>query len=74
MRSANSSPSAMIATKIVRLISKGLERFELKCRTLTLCLGCCDGGGNDFSLDHAVPHVNDPVGLLSNLLIMTDQD
>jgi len=71
MRSANSSPRAMIVTRTVRLIRRDLERVALKCPTF-FCLGRCDGCGDDFSLDHAVPHVNDPVGLLSNLLIMTD--
>jgi len=73
MRSAKSSPRAMIATRIVRLIRRGLERVAFKCLTF-FCLSGCDGCGDDFSLDHAVPHVNDPVCLLSNLLIMTDQD
>jgi len=73
MRSANSSPRAMIATRTVRLIRRDLERVALKVSDL-LCLGCCDDGGNDFSLDHAISHVNNPVGLLRNLLIMTDQD
>jgi hypothetical protein len=64
----------MIATRTVRLIRRGLERFELKCLTVLLDLGCCDGGRDVFSLDLAVPHVNDPVSLLSNLRIVANQD